>query len=149
MERTYPGCEGAAAFLSAGGVFCLCAALEPDERGELCPPAVLVDAAGALAAFAAHPAHRGPMLMAGVTEELHAMLEHNEQNVKDAAAAAAASVANSGGGGGGGGRNGASGSSGGNGAGGNGGGGGGGAGAGGARAGAAGDSAAARPFPRR
>jgi len=35
-----PCSEGAAGFLSAGGVFCLCAALEPDERGELCPPQV-------------------------------------------------------------------------------------------------------------
>ena len=45
---SYRYAEGAAAFLSAGGVFCLCAALEPDERGELCPPAVLVDAAAGL-----------------------------------------------------------------------------------------------------
>jgi hypothetical protein len=38
------------------------------------------------------------MLMAGVTEELHAMLEHNERNVKDAAAAAAAAAVNANGG---------------------------------------------------
>ena len=47
----------------AGGVFCLCAELEPDESGALCPPEVLADAARALAGLAAHPAHRGPMLM--------------------------------------------------------------------------------------